>query len=192
MIAGKGTLDQAPARLLAYRDPLFMTALIDRLVEASTAYLAAQVEAGAEAVQIFESFGGALSPALFGALSLDPIGRIDHSLKARRPEAKVIVFVRGGGPNLTRLMEAGFADAIALDWLMDLSAALPLIPGSVATQGNLDPLALLAGGTALDRGVDAVLDAVRGRPHVFNLGHGILPETPIAHVERMLARVRGA
>ena len=192
MIAGKGTPDQAPARLLAYRDPQFMTALIDRLVEASTTYLAAQVGAGAEAVQIFESFGGALPPALFGPLSLDPIGRIVRGLKERRPEAKVIVFVRGGGPNLARLVDAGIADAIALDWSMDLAAALPMIPRHVATQGNLDPLALMAGGAALDRSVDAVLAAARGRPHIFNLGHGILPETPIVHVERMVARVRAA
>jgi uroporphyrinogen decarboxylase len=190
MIAGKGTPDQAPARVLAYRDPAFMTALIDRLVAASTDYLAAQVEAGAEAVQIFESFGGALPPALFGPLSLDPIGRIVRGLKRLRPDAKVIVFVRGGGSNLARLVEADIADAIALDWSIDLQAALPVIPHRTATQGNLDPLALVAGGEALDRGVDAVLDAVRGRPHVFNLGHGILPETPVAHVERMIARVR--
>jgi len=192
MIAGKGTPDQAPARVLAYRDPAFMTALIDRLVEASTTYLAAQVEAGAEAVQIFESFGGALPPALFGPLSLDPIGRIVRGLKERRPEAKVIVFVRGGGPNLARLVDAGIADAIALDWSMDLAAALPMVPRYVATQGNLDPLALMAGGAALDRSVEAVLAAARGRPHIFNLGHGILPETPIAHVERMVAQVRTA
>jgi uroporphyrinogen decarboxylase len=192
MIAGKGTPDQAPARVLAYRDPAFMTALIDRLVEASTTYLAAQVEAGAEAVQIFESFGGALPPALFGPLSLDPIGRIVRGLKERRPEAKVIVFVRGGGPNLARLVDARIADAIALDWSMDLTAALPMIPRHVATQGNLDPLALMAGGAALDRSVEAVLAAARGRPHIFNLGHGILPETPIPHVERMVARVRTA
>jgi uroporphyrinogen decarboxylase len=192
MIAGKGTPDQAPARVLTYRDPAFMTALIDRLVEASTTYLAAQVEAGAEPVQIFESFGGALPPALFGPLSLDPIGRIVRGLKERRPEAKVIVFVRGGGPNLARLVDARIADAIALDWSMDLTAALPMIPRHVATQGNLDPLALMAGGAALDRSVEAVLAAARGRPHIFNLGHGILPETPITHVERMVARVRTA
>ena len=104
----------------------------------------------------------------------------------------MIVFVRGGGPNLARLVEAGIADAIALDWSIDLAAALPTIPREVATQGNLDPLALMAGGEALDRGVDAALAAARGRPHIFNLGHGILPETPIAHVERMVARLRAA
>jgi uroporphyrinogen decarboxylase len=192
MIAGKGTPDQAPARIVAYRDPAFMAALIDRLAEASTAYLIAQVDAGAEAVQIFESFGAALPPALFGPLSLDPIGRIVRGLKQARPDAKVIVFVRGGGPNLRRLVEARLGDALALDWTLDLRAALPGIPVSIATQGNLDPLALIAGGSALDAGIDAILAAARGRPHIFNLGHGILPETPTEHVERMVTRVRNA
>ena len=191
MIAGRGTPDQAPARVAAYRDPAFMTALIDRLVEASTAYLTAQIDAGADAVQIFESFGAALPPALFGPLSLDPIGRIVHGLKAARPQARVIVFVRGGGANLRHLVDAGYADCIALDWTLDPVTALPDIPARLATQGNLDPLALVAGGEALDRGIDAILQAVRGRPHIFNLGHGIVPETPIGHVERMIARVRG-
>ena len=190
MIAGKGTPDQAPARLLAYRDPAFMAALINRLVEASLRYLTAQVDAGAEAVQIFESFGAALPPALFGPLSLEPIGRIVRGLKAARPQARVIVFVRGGGPNLPRLAASGIADAVALDWTLSLPDVLPTLPATLPTQGNLDPLALVAGGEALERGVDAVLGATRGRPHIFNLGHGILPETPIAHVEDMIARVR--
>ncbi len=192
MIAGKSTPDQAPARLAAYADPSFMGALIDKLVETSIDYLVAQVDAGAEAVQIFESFGSALSPALFGPLSLEPIGRIVRGLKEKRPAARVIVFVRGGGSNLDRVVEAGHADALALDWSLDLERVLPRIPKDLPTQGNLDPLALVAGGEGLTRGIDTVLEAVRGRPHIFNLGHGILPQTPIAHVETMLARVRGA
>jgi uroporphyrinogen decarboxylase len=192
MIVGRGTPDQAPARVTAYRDPALMRALIERLVAASTAYLTAQIDAGADAVQIFESFGAALPPALFGPLSLDPIGRIVRGLKGARPQARVIVFVRGGGPHLRRLVEAGFADGLALDWTLDPTTVLPNIPKTVATQGNLDPLALVAGGAPLERGIDAVLEAVRGRPHIFNLGHGIVPETPIAHVERMIARVRSA
>lgn len=190
MIAGKGTPDQAPARVLAYRDPGFMAALIDRLVDASTAYLIRQIDAGADAVQLFESFGAALPPALLGPLSLDPIGRITRAIKAARPHARTIVFVRGIGGNLPRLVEAGVGDALALDWTLDPRTALAMVPSRIPTQGNLDPLALLAGGEALDNGVDRILDAVRDRPHVFNLGHGILPETPTAHVERMIARVR--
>lgn len=190
MIAGKSTPDQAPARLAAYQQPELVTALIDRLVEASIRYLTAQVDAGAEAVQIFESFGSALPPALFATLSLDPIARIVRGLKSARPQARVIVFVRGGGPNLARIVEAGIADAIALDWTLDPAIVLPTLPANLASQGNLDPLALVAGGPFLDAGIDAVLHAARGRPHIFNLGHGILPQTPIAHVEHMLARVR--
>jgi uroporphyrinogen decarboxylase len=192
MIAGKGTPDQAPARVLAYSDPAFMSALIERLVRASTAYLVAQIDAGAEAVQIFESFGSALPPALFEPLSLDPIRRIVSGVKAARPQARVIVFVRGGGPHLHRLAHAGIGDGLAVDWQTDLAGLLPGLPGRVATQGNLDPLALVAGGDALDHGIDAVLHATRGRPHIFNLGHGVVPETPIPHVERLIARVRAA
>jgi uroporphyrinogen decarboxylase len=192
MIAGKGTPDQAPARILAYRHPELMAALIDRLVEASTTYLIRQIESGADAVQIFESFGAALPPILFGPLSLDPITRIVAGVKAARPDARVIVFIRGSGGHMMQLGWNCPGDALALDWTVDLAHVLPTFPERLPTQGNLDPLALLAGGDALDRGVDAVLDAVEGRPHIFNLGHGILPETPVAHVERMLERVRGA
>jgi uroporphyrinogen decarboxylase len=192
MIAGKGTPDQAPARVLAYSDPAFMTAIIDRLVDASTAYLTAQIDAGAEAVQIFESFGSALPPALFDRLSLDPIRRIVAGLKAARPHAKTIVFVRGGGVHLRRFALAGIGDALALDWMLDPATILPSLPERLPTQGNLDPLALVAGGEALDQGIDHILHAVRGRPHIFNLGHGVVPETPIPHVEHLVARVRGA
>jgi uroporphyrinogen decarboxylase len=190
MIAGKGTPDQAPARLTAYRDPAFMGRLVDRLVLASTTYLIAQVDAGAEAVQIFESFGSALPPALFERLSLDPIRRIVSALKAARPQARVIVFVRGGGAYLSTFAAAGVGDALALDWTLDPAIVLPALAGT-PTQGNLDPLALVAGGEPLDRGVDHILDAARGRAHIFNLGHGIVPETPVEHVSRLVSRVRG-
>lgn len=192
MIAGKSTPDQAPARVAAYADPAFMAALIDKLVETSIDYLVAQVDAGADALQIFESFASALSAPLFEPLSLGPIRRIVEGVKARRPRARFIVFLRGGGPNLARLVEAGFADAVALDWSLDLARVLPSLPANLPTQGNLDPLALVAGGDALDAGVDAVLSATKGRPHIFNLGHGIVPQTPVAHVERLLSRIRAA
>jgi len=192
MIAGKSTPDQAPARIAAYRDPEFMAALIDMLVKTSIDYLTAQVDAGADAIQLFESFGAALSAPLLEPLSLTPMRRIVEGLKARRPQTRVIVFLRGGGPNLAKLVEAGFADAIALDWSLDLTRVLPTLPPTLPTQGNLDPLALVAGGKALDEGVDAVLAAARGRPHIFNLGHGIVPQTPVEHVAQMIARVRAA
>jgi uroporphyrinogen decarboxylase len=192
MIAGKGTPDQAPARLVAYRDPDFMAALIGRLVEASTRYLIQQIDAGADAVQIFESFGAALPPALFARLSFDPIARIVSGLKAARPHARVIVFLRGGGAHLHRFAEAGIADGLALDWTLDIARTLSAITPRVATQGNLDPLALVAGGAPLAEATETILSAVRGRPHIFNLGHGILPQTPTDHVAELVSRVRGA
>ena len=126
------------------------------------------------------------------AVQVDPIARIVSGLKKTRPHARVIVFVRGGGPNLRHVIDAGIADCIALDWTLHPATTLSGIAPRMATQGNLDPLALVAGGEPLDQGIDAILQAARGRPHIFNLGHGIVPETPIAHVERMTARVRGA
>jgi uroporphyrinogen decarboxylase len=192
MIAGKGTPDQAPARLTAYRDPAFMGALIDRLVAASTAYLIRQFDAGADAVQLFESFGAALPPALFRPLSLEPIRRVITAVKAARPRARVIVFVRGGGAHLQAFAAEGIGDALALDWTLDPASVRASLPATLPTQGNLDPLAMIAGGDALASGVDRILAAVRGRPHIFNLGHGILPETPVEHVEALVARVRGA
>ncbi len=191
MIAGKGTPDQAPIRLTAYRDAAFLEDLVDRLVTASATYLVGQLEAGAQAVQIFESFAGALPPQLFERWSLAPIGRIVKAVKAVKPDAKIMVFARGAGAKLEALATSGIADAVGLDWGVELGFARERIQPRVATQGNLDPLALMAGGEALERGIDAILEALGGGPHIFNLGHGILPETPIAHVERLVKRVRG-
>jgi uroporphyrinogen decarboxylase len=192
MIAGKGTPDQAPIRLTAYRDGAFLSALVDRLVAASADYLVGQLEAGAQVVQIFESFAGALPPQLFERWSLEPIGRIATAVKAVKPDAKIIVFARGAaGGKLEALAQSGIADGVGLDWGVDLGFARERIQPRQVTQGNLDPLALVAGGEALDRGIDAILNTLGGKPHIFNLGHGILPETPIAHVERLVKRVRG-
>jgi uroporphyrinogen decarboxylase len=190
MVGGRGTPDLAPVRHAAAADPAFLTRLLDRLVEASTAYLVRQLEAGAEAVQIFESHAGVLAGADLHRWSLDPIRRIVSGVRARRPGARVIVFARGAGPAHARVGPDTGASAIGLDQGVDLAVLLPTLPPALPTQGNLDPEALLVGGEALDGAVDAILGAVRGRPHVFNLGHGITPPTPIPHVERMLARVR--
>lgn len=189
MVAGKSTPDQAPARLMAYQDPEFLHQIIDRLVEGSIRYLCAQVAAGAQAIQIFESFASALPPALLAEWSIGPISRIVAGVKAAHPAAKLIVFARGAGREIARFAAIPGVDAVGVDWMSDLAVVSDLVP--ITTQGNLDPLALVAGGAALERGIDAVLEATRGRPHVFNLGHGIVPQTPIAHVEAMMRRVRG-
>lgn len=192
MIAGRGTSDQAPALAAAESDPDFMAALVDLLVESSISYLAAQIDAGAEAVQLFESHAGALPPHLFDRLSLEPMRRIAAGLRAVRPGAKLIVFARGAREQLARIAEAGYADALGLDQDFPLDEALGILPADCPTQGNLDPMLLIEGGAALDAGVDAILERVRGRPHIFNLGHGITPPTPLDNVARMVARVRAA
>ena len=192
MIAGQGTPDQAPARLFAYEDPDGFAALIDILVDASAGYLIRQLQAGAEAVQIFDTWAGVLPAHEFQRWCIEPTQRIVAKVRAVVPGAKIIGFPRGVGAGLLRYVEQVPVDAVGLDWMVDLSFARDQIQWRMPVQGNLDPLVLVAGGIALDRAVDAVLEAFGGKPFIFNLGHGILPQTPIAHVERMLARVRGA
>ncbi len=190
MIAGHGTPDQAPARTFAYRHPEAFERLIDVLATASIEYLANQLKAGADAVQIFDTWAGILPPGEFARWSIAPTERIVRELRRQVPGAKVIGFPRGAGTNLTRYVDDTGVDAVGLDWMVALDFARDRIQRRKPVQGNLDPLALHAGGAALDRSVDAILEALGGGPLIFNLGHGILPDTPIAHVEKMLKRVR--
>src|SRR6202011_3539030 len=192
MIAGQGTPDQAPARLFAYREPAAFAALTDILVEASAAYLVRQLQAGADAVQIFDTWAGVLPPEEFARWCIEPTRAIVAKVRAQIPAAKVIGFPRGAGTLLARYAEEIPLNAVGLDWSVDRAFVREQVQARVAVQGNLDPLVLVAGGAALDRGVDAVLEAFAGRPFIFNLGHGIVPETPIAHVEAMLKRIRGS
>lgn len=190
MIAGKGTPDQAPARLFAFRHHAAFQRLIDRLVEASVDYLIRQIDAGVEAVQIFDSWAGVLPANEFDYWCARPIGRMVAMLKERRPAVPVIAFVRGADAQLPGLTRRLGADGYGLDTALDSKWAVAETAPNVCLQGNLDPLALIVGGEALDREIDTILDAFAGRPHIFNLGHGILPQTPIEHVERLVARVR--
>ncbi|MBS7543614.1 uroporphyrinogen decarboxylase [Ancylobacter oerskovii] len=192
MIAGRGTPDQAPARLASLTDPAFFDTLVDRLVEVSAEYLLGQLEAGADAVQIFDSWSGVLDPESFVRCTIRPIARLVGLVRAKRPDARIIAFPKGATlAGLTRLVEEAGVDAVGLDWTVDRKAVRLGIGGKVALQGNLDPLALIAGGAPLDAAIDALLADLRGAAHIFNLGHGIRPETPIAHVEQMLKRIRG-
>ena len=190
MIAGRGTPDQAPARLMAYRDPEGFARLIDLLVGASITYLSAQIEAGADAVQIFDSWAGILPPAEFRRWAIEPVGRIVEGVRQRHPAARIIGFPRGAGSQYLAYAAALPVDAIGLDWSVDPAWASQTVQKLKPVQGNLDPLALVAGGPALDDSVERILAGFGGQPFIFNLGHGIVPETPIAHVERMLARIR--
>jgi uroporphyrinogen decarboxylase len=190
MIAGRGTPDQAPARTFAYRHPDLFGILIDRLVAASASYLVAQLEAGVEAVQIFDSWAGVLPAAEFERWCVNPLAAIIDAVRSRIPDAKIIAYSRVCGSGLERIAELAGIAALGLDTAVDPVWAAETLPTDLPTQGNLDPLALLAGGRALDEAVAAIRRAFVGRPHIFNLGHGILPQTPIAHVERLVAELR--
>jgi uroporphyrinogen decarboxylase len=190
MIAGQGTPDQQPARMFAYGDPEAFSGLIDKLVDASVSYLIRQLQAGVDAVQIFDTWAGVLPAEELARWCIGPTQRIIAKVRSHVPGAKIIGFPRGIGAGLLRYVEDVPIDAVGLDWTADLAFVRDQIQWRVPVQGNLDPLALLAGGAALDRGVDNILKAFSERPFIFNLGHGILPQTPIAHVEQMLERVR--
>jgi uroporphyrinogen decarboxylase len=192
MIAGRGTPDQAPARMFAYRDAAAFDVLMDVLVEASASYLVRQFQAGVDAVQIFDTWAGVLSPDQFARWCIAPTRRIVTMVRLQVPNAKIIGFPRGAGSQLPRYVAETGVDAAGLDWMIDRDFARERVQSAVPVQGNLDPMVLLAGGVALDRAVDAVMQAFADGPFIFNLGHGILPETPIAHVEQMLKRVRGS
>ncbi len=191
MIAGCGTADQFPARLFAYRHPVDFRRLIDLLIEASARHLIRQFEAGADAVQIFDTWAGVLPSGEFRRWCIEPCERIVMAVRERIPGARIIGFPRGAGTELKSYVEIVPVNAVGLDWTVELAFAREHVQRRRPVQGNLDPLALLVGGEALDASVDSILTALAGGPLIFNLGHGILPDTPIAHVEQMIARVRG-
>ncbi len=191
MVAGQGSKDQGLARRMAYQDEGRFAAIIDAIVETSVAYLDGQVRAGVDAVQLFDSWAGSLSPAQFERWVIAPNAEIVRRLKALHPDLPVIGFPKGSGAKLPDYVAGTGVDAVGLDETIDPVWAARSLPAGLPVQGNLDPLALVAGGAALDSAVDRILEAFADRPHIFNLGHGILQDTPIAHVERLLARIRG-
>ncbi|OAF01797.1 uroporphyrinogen decarboxylase [Bradyrhizobium centrolobii] len=191
MVAGHGTPDQAPARMMAYRHPEAFAKIIDVLVDNSIEYLLAQLAAGADALQIFDTWAGVLPPAEFARWSIDPTRRIVAGVRAKVPDAKIIGFPRGAGAQLPAYVEATGVNAVSIDWTAEPTFIRERVQTRVAVQGNLDPLVLVTGGEALDRAVDSVLANFGHGRLIFNLGHGIQPETPIAHVGQMLKRVRG-
>lgn len=189
MVAGEGSRDQAAARLMAYREPERFSALIDAIVDVTVDYLAGQVAAGVHAVQIFDSWSGSLAPDEFDRWVIPPTRAIVERLKARTA-VPIIGFPKGAGGNLPRYARETGVDAVGLDETVDLVWADEALPKGLPVQGNLDPLLLLAGGDALPGTVRRIREALATRPHVFNLGHGIDKETPIAHVEAALAAIR--
>jgi uroporphyrinogen decarboxylase len=189
MVAGQGTPDQAPARMMAYRHPEAFSKIIDTLVENSIEHLVGQLNAGADCVQIFDTWAGVLPPREFLRWSIAPTARIVEGVRAKVPGAKIVGFPRGAGALLPAYVGATKVDGVSIDWAAEPSLIRERVQNKVAVQGNLDPLALIAGGAALDRAVDDVLANYGQGRLIFNLGHGILPETPVAHVEQMIRRV---
>ena len=189
MIAGHGTPDQAPARLFGYRHPAEMEQLLYLIAEMGAEYLIRQLQAGADCVQIFDSWAGVLDEAAFEAYAVKPVARMVEKVRAAVPGAKIIGFPKGAGSLLDTYRQKTGVDAVGLDWSVPLSQAKRL-QADGAVQGNLDPLRLIAGGKALDEGIDRILDGLGDGPLIFNLGHGITPNAPIENVEALLNRIR--
>jgi uroporphyrinogen decarboxylase len=191
MIAGQGSKEQAETRRFAYRDGQAFAAIIDAIVMMTVDYLCKQIEAGADGVQLFDSWAGSVSPAQFDDWIIAPTKRIVDAVRARHPGVPIIGFPKGAGGKLIVYAKATGVDTVGIDETVDPEWAHANLPEGLPVQGNLDPLALIAGGAALEKAVARILVAFKDRPHVFNLGHGILPDTPIAHVEAVLQQVRG-
>ena len=192
MVAGQGSREQAEARRLAYADPRKFAAIIKRVEAVTLDYLSGQVEAGAEVLQLFDSWAGSLSPAQFERWVIAPTARLITALKERHPDVPIIGFPKGAGGKLAACARETGVHAVGLDETVDPLWAAGELPEDLPVQGNLDPLVLIAGGEALKSAAKRILDAFAGRPHIFNLGHGILPDTPVAHVEQLIKLVKGA
>jgi len=190
MVAGEGSRDQQATRAMAYRDRGAFQAIIDAIVETTVTYLCGQIAAGAEAVQLFDSWAGSLAPAEFERWVIAPNSAIVKALKRLYPDVPVIGFPKGAGEKLAAYSRETRVDAVGIDETIDPLWAAKALPAAMPVQGNLDPLLLLAGGEELDVRARFILEAFADRPHVFNLGHGIGQHTPIAHVEQLLALVR--
>lgn len=190
MIAGHGTPDQAPARLFAYQHEAAFMTLLNMLADMSADYLVAQIDAGADAVQIFDSWAGVLGETEFEKFAIGPVKRIIDQVRAKRPNAKIIAFAKGAGILLQNYRSAVGSDAIGLDWSVPLSFAKELQKQG-AVQGNLDPMLMIAGGSALDDGIDRIMESLSDGPLIFNLGHGITPQADPENVTRLIDRVRG-
>ena len=191
MVAGEGSRDQHDTRALAYRDPMAFQAIIDAITEVTIGYLAGQIIAGAEAVQLFDSWAGSLAPSEFERWVIAPNAQIVAALKMRFPHIPVIGFPKGAGEKLPAYARETGVAALGLDETIDPVWAARTLPAGLPVQGNLDPLLLIAGGAELERQTRRILDAFADRPHVFNLGHGIGQTTPLEHVGELLALVRG-
>ena len=192
MVEGGGSRDFATTRTLAYSEPAFFRLLVDQLVEATIAYLAAQLTAGADAVMLFDTWAGILPPAQFREHVLRPTATIVAALRAQFPGVRIIGFPRLAGIFAADYVAETGVDCIGLDTSVDAASVAATLPARTPVQGNLDPMVLIAGGNPLATAARDICEGLRGRPHIFNLGHGILPHTPTAHVADLIAAIREA
>lgn len=190
MIAGHGTPDQSPARLFGHRYREEMVILLNLIADTSIDYLVKQLQCGADAVQIFDSWAGVLGQDDFQDFCVEPVKRIVNGVRDVIPDAKIIGFPKGAGIQYINYRQETAINVLGLDWTVPLDFAAELQKQG-AVQGNLDPTRLIAGGDALNLGVDRILEHLNGGSLIFNLGHGITPDTPLEHVEQMLNRIRG-
>jgi uroporphyrinogen decarboxylase len=191
MVAGEGSKDQAEARLMAYADPARFQALIDAISRDTLHYLSGQVEAGADALMLFDSWSGSLAPSEFERWVVAPTAKLVAELRQRHPGTPIIGFPRGAGEKAAAYARETGVSALAIDESTDLAHVVSNTPATLPLQGNVDPLALKAGGAPLDHALRECLEAMQGRPHILNLGHGIDRFTPISHVEELLKALRG-
>tara|TARA_E500000318_G_scaffold44677_2_gene42223 strand:- start:545 stop:1576 length:1032 start_codon:yes stop_codon:yes gene_type:complete len=190
MVEGGSSKDYAATKRWAYSDPEGFQALIDIVVEGTITYLLGQAKAGAEVLKLFDSWAGVLSPRLFRMAVIEPTKKIVSAVKAQYPDLPMIGFPRAAGANYLDYIEETGVDAVAVDTAMPLRWAVENIQTKMPIQGNLDPIALLAGGAGLEAEVESILSTAASKPFIFNLGHGILPTTPIEHVEQLVRQVR--
>lgn len=190
MVEGGGSPERLRARMAAARGQVWLDTLIDMLVEVSTEYLARQVQAGAEAVQIFDTWAGDLGDGLRERYVIDPVRRIVEGLRARGMDVPVIGFARGlGAAQLQFARETG-VQAVGCEWSLPVSYMAEVLAPKVVVQGNLDPLLVVAGDPAMREAVERLVRGIPRERHIFNLGHGFKPETPVAHVEALVRHVR--
>jgi uroporphyrinogen decarboxylase len=190
MIEGRGRTEYENCRRMMWAEPNLFAALMDILVDTTTAYLCAQAEAGAEALKLFDSWAGAVPAPLFDRAVIAPTARIAKAVKARHPNIPIIGLPRGAGSHVARYARETGVDAVAIDHMSDLAEAAAALPAGLAVQGNLDPMLLMVGGAPMDAAARSIVDAMKGRPFIFNLGHGVLQPTPPENVARLVDVVK--
>jgi uroporphyrinogen decarboxylase len=191
MIEGRGKTGYENCRRMMWEEPKLFEALLDKLEGATAAYLIAQADAGAEALKLFDSWAGAVPAPLFETAVIAPTARIVKAIKAKHPNIPIIGLPRAAGSHVARYAVGTGVDAVGIDHMTDLESAAAALPARVATQGNLDPMLLMVGGEPMAAEARRIVDAMAGRPHIFNLGQGVLQHTPPEHVAQLIDIVKG-